>query len=230
MIFGLRRVGQDSSGITAGSYHIVSHFELLSDHAGHRLDTFNIDFLKLLNPAEDAIQFCHHRLDSLFRESDVGKFRDTTDGCFVDGHRCTLLELGRLLATTHLRWQGELKPRRAGMSLDTAIDHPQIAVPTALEAECVAFYRQLFGFPEIPKSQELQGRGSAWFQIERRHVGVDPEPSRQRKCHGFLVPDLARREVLAQGIRINQASVADGLSWFFVADPAGNRIEIGHRA
>ena len=81
----LRCVGENRSGIAAGGHHIVAHFELLSDHAGHRLDAFDIDFLKLLNPAEDAVQFCHHRLDSLFRESDVGKFRDTADGALSTG-------------------------------------------------------------------------------------------------------------------------------------------------
>ena len=117
------------------------------------------------------------------------------------------------------------------MPLDTVyMDHTQIAVPTALEAECPAFYHQLFGFPEIRRPQELQGRGSAWFQVGRHHVGVDPEPSLQSKRHGFLVPDLAGREVLAHGIHINRASVADRTSRFFVRDPAGNRIEIGHRA
>ena len=117
------------------------------------------------------------------------------------------------------------------MPLDTVyMDHTHITVPTALEAECRALYRQMFGFPESPKPQERQGRGSAWFQVGRHHVGVDPEPSRQSKRHGFLVPDLARREVLAQGIRIDRTSVADGLSRFFVGDPPGNRIEIGHRA
>jgi hypothetical protein len=118
------------------------------------------------------------------------------------------------------------------MLLDTVyIDHTQSAVPTALDAECPTFCRQPLGFLELPKPQNLQGPGGgAWFQVGGHHVGVDPEPSLQSKRHGFLVPDLAGREVLAQGIRINRASVADRTSRFFVRDPAGNHIEIGHRA
>jgi hypothetical protein len=115
----------------------------------------------------------------------------------------------------------------------TYIDHTQIAVPTTLEAECMAFYRQMFGFPEIPKPRELQGRCGAWFQVGGRqlHVGIDPEPSPQSDRHiGFLTADLAiaKIEVLADGIRIDQASVADGVTWFFIRYP-GNRIEIGQR-
>jgi catechol 2,3-dioxygenase-like lactoylglutathione lyase family enzyme len=121
------------------------------------------------------------------------------------------------------------------MPLDTAcIDHVQIAVPKGLEAECLAFYRQLFGFPELPKPRELQGRGVAWFRIGglQLHAGIDPEPSAQSRRHiGFLVADLAtaRREVPAQRIRIDEASVADSVSRFFFREPAGNRIEIGQR-
>jgi catechol 2,3-dioxygenase-like lactoylglutathione lyase family enzyme len=121
------------------------------------------------------------------------------------------------------------------MTLDIfAIDHVQIAVPKALEAECLAFYRHLLELPEIPKPEELRARGGAWFQLPnlQMHVGVDPEPSPRSKRHVcFLVPDLARAraEVVAKGVSIEEESVAEGLSRFFIRDPAGNRIEIGQR-
>ncbi|HEX3944529.1 MAG TPA: hypothetical protein VHW69_10610 [Rhizomicrobium sp.] len=114
------------------------------------------------------------------------------------------------------------------------IDHTQIAVPTTLEAERMAFYRQMFSFPDIPKPRELQGRCGAWFQVGGRqlHICVDPELLPQSERHiGFLTADLAiaKIEVLADGIRIDQTSVAGGVSWFFIRYPAGNRIEIGQR-
>lgn len=116
----------------------------------------------------------------------------------------------------------------------SAIDHVQIAVPRALEAECLAFYREVLGLPEIPKPEELRARGGAWFQLPnlQMHVGVDPEPSPRSKRHVcFLVPDLARAKtiLLAQSIAIEEESVAEGLSRLFIRDPAGNRIEIGQR-
>lgn len=114
------------------------------------------------------------------------------------------------------------------------IDHVQIAVPKALEAECLAFYRGLFGFPEIPKPEELRGRGGAWFQVGslQMHIGVDPESSPKSKRHVcFLVDDLAaaKTEVVRHGVSIEEESTAEGLHRIFIRDPAGNRIEIGQR-
>ena len=121
------------------------------------------------------------------------------------------------------------------MPLDIkAIDHVQVAVPRALEPQCLAFYRDVLGLAEIEKPEELKARGGAWFQLPnlQMHVGVDPEPSPKSKRHVcFLVPDLAtaRSHVVAHGISIEEESVAEGLSRFFIRDPAGNRIEIGRR-
>ena len=86
----------------------------------------------------------------------------------------------------------------------------------------------------LPKPEELRARGGAWFQLPnlQMHVGVDPEPSPRSKRHVcFLVPDLARARaaVVGKGIAIEEESVAEGLSRFFIRDPADNRIEIGQR-
>src|SRR5579872_1768959 len=43
----------------------------------------------------------------------------------------------------------------ADMSLGiSTIDHVQMTVPRALEAECLAFYRSVLGLKEIPKPEE----------------------------------------------------------------------------
>ncbi|MBV8977516.1 MAG: VOC family protein [Alphaproteobacteria bacterium] len=115
-----------------------------------------------------------------------------------------------------------------------AIDHVQIAVPKALEAACLRFYREDLALSEIEKPEALKARGGAWFQVGtlQMHVGVDPEPSPKSKRHVcFLVGDLARArmQVLARGIAIEDEGRAEGLIRFFVRDPAGNRIEIGQR-
>jgi catechol 2,3-dioxygenase-like lactoylglutathione lyase family enzyme len=116
----------------------------------------------------------------------------------------------------------------------TGIDHVQMSVPRALEAECLAFYRTVLGLTEIPKPEELRARGGAWFQVgaTQFHIGVDPEPFPKSKRHVcFLVPDLAkaRAAAIAKGAVIEEEGVAEGLQRFFVRDPAGNRIEIGQR-
>jgi catechol 2,3-dioxygenase-like lactoylglutathione lyase family enzyme len=115
-------------------------------------------------------------------------------------------------------------------------DHVQITVPKVLEAECLAFYRGLFGFREIAKPEELRARGGVWFEVVpagmQMHIGFDAEPSPRSKRHiCFLVEDLAvaRAQVESRGVPIEEEGMAEGLSRFFIRDPAGNRIEIGQR-
>lgn len=116
------------------------------------------------------------------------------------------------------------------------IDHIQIAVPKALEQECLAFYRTVMALPEIEKPEKLKARGGAWFQINpttQMHVGIDPEASPKSKRHiCFLVGDLTAAKAAAesQHIAIEDEGTAEGLIRFFIRDPAGNRIEIGQRA
>ena len=116
----------------------------------------------------------------------------------------------------------------------TGIDHIQIAVPKALEAECLAFYREVLRLSEIPKPPELRSRGGAWFQIDalQLHLGIDPGPSPESNRHVcLLVADLsiAKAEIVARGVSIKEEREAEGLARFFVRDPAGNRLEIGQR-
>ncbi len=116
----------------------------------------------------------------------------------------------------------------------TGIDHIQLTVPRAQEAEALAFYRTVLELPEIEKPAELKARGGAWFQVgaTQFHIGVDPEPWPRSKRHiCFIVPDLAaaRAAVVAKSVAIEEEGVAEGLKRFFVRDPAGNRIEIGQR-
>jgi catechol 2,3-dioxygenase-like lactoylglutathione lyase family enzyme len=116
----------------------------------------------------------------------------------------------------------------------TSIDHVQIAAPKALEAATIAFYRDVLGLKEIPKPEELRGRGGAWFQTGnlQMHIGIDPESWPKSKRHVcFLVPDLAKAkaDITSKGVKIEEESTAEGLSRFFIRDPSGNRVEIGHR-
>ena len=113
----------------------------------------------------------------------------------------------------------------------TGVDHIQIAVPRALEEECLAFYRHVLGLAEIPKPPELRARGGAWFQLSdlQVHVGLDAESSPESRRHiCFLVRDIAaaRAQIEARGVVVDTEGMAEGLRRFFVRDPAGNRIEL----
>src|ERR1700709_897339 len=116
----------------------------------------------------------------------------------------------------------------------TGIDHVQIPVSRALEAQCLKFYREIFQFPELEKPPELKARGGAWFQVGglQMHVGVDPEASPKSKRHiCFLTSDLAAAKAAVEAAdgAIEGESGGGGLRRFLVRDPAGNRIEIGQR-
>lgn len=117
----------------------------------------------------------------------------------------------------------------------TGVDHVQIAVPRALEEECLVFYRHVLGLVEIPKPPELRARGGAWFQLSNLqvHVGLDAEPSPESRRHiCFLVRDIAaaRAQIEARGVVVEAEGMAEGLRRFFVRDPAGNRIELAQRS
>lgn len=114
------------------------------------------------------------------------------------------------------------------------IDHVQIAVPRALESECLAFYREVLRLTEIPKPEDLRARGGAWFQVGavQLHIGIDPEPSPASKRHlCLLVQDLAaaRAEINSRGVAIEEEGEVEGWRRFFVRDPAGNRLELAER-
>lgn len=115
-----------------------------------------------------------------------------------------------------------------------SIDHVQVTVPRAMEATCLAFYRDVMLLPEIEKPAELKARGGAWFQIGgvQLHVSIEDVTSPQSKRHVcFLVPDLSTAEtwMRARGLEIEPGGTAEGLTRFFIRDPAGNKIEIGQR-
>jgi catechol 2,3-dioxygenase-like lactoylglutathione lyase family enzyme len=113
----------------------------------------------------------------------------------------------------------------------TGIDHVQITVPRPLEAECLAFYRNVLGLEEIEKPAAQRGRGGAWFRLPhlQLHIGLDAGISPPSRRHvGFRVNelDVARARALAAGLVVEESEVDNGTRRFFIRDPAGNRIEL----
>ena len=116
----------------------------------------------------------------------------------------------------------------------TALDHVNIAIPRAKDAEVLRFYREVLGLLEIPKPAELRSRGGAWFEAGNAQLHISLEDgdsplSRRHVC--LLVDELddARQTMLRHKTAIEEGGTAEGLMRFFVRDPAGNRLEIGHR-
>ncbi|WP_044337306.1 VOC family protein [Rossellomorea aquimaris] len=110
------------------------------------------------------------------------------------------------------------------------IDHIQFAAPNGCEGEARKFFGEILGLKEIPKPENLQGRGGCWFQYgpQEIHVGVQNDFVPATKAHpGLLVTDLAalRHTLMEKGIKIKEDTPINGRDRFFVSDPFGNRIE-----
>ena len=111
------------------------------------------------------------------------------------------------------------------------IDHVLVSAPLGCEADARRFYGDTLGLPELPKPDELGGRGGCWFAAgtQQLHVGVEEPFTPARKAH----PALAARDVEqvadaleAAGHAVRWDTALDGVDRFFVDDPFGNRLEI----
>ncbi|HEX6127339.1 MAG TPA: VOC family protein [Pyrinomonadaceae bacterium] len=112
-----------------------------------------------------------------------------------------------------------------------AIHHAQITIPKGAEQEALHFYCDVLRLREIPKPEELAGRGGFWLAVGDRqvHVGTEDDiDSRRTKAHvAYLVENLDDwREIL----RSHHVEVVDGIQIpgyrrFEFRDPFGNRIE-----
>jgi catechol 2,3-dioxygenase-like lactoylglutathione lyase family enzyme len=118
-----------------------------------------------------------------------------------------------------------------------SIDHVQVTVPRALEAEATRFYGEILGLERIPKPPESAKRGGAWFRHPTSpvqvHVSIEDvavEANRASKRHVcYLVASLAEAEraLRAAGVEILADPTPEpGWPRFYVRDPGGNRVEI----
>jgi catechol 2,3-dioxygenase-like lactoylglutathione lyase family enzyme len=119
------------------------------------------------------------------------------------------------------------------------VDHVQVTVPPALEAEATRFYGEVLGLERIPKPTESAKRGGAWFrhgavQVHVSIESIDERANADSKRHVcYVVADLAAAERAFRDAGV--AILADptpepGWPRFYVRDPAGNRIEIAQPA
>lgn len=115
-------------------------------------------------------------------------------------------------------------------SLITSIDHIQIAAPPNSEEEARGFYGEILGMTEIPKPENLQGRGGCWFQIgaQEVHIGIQEDFLPAKKAHpGFIVNALETLKLRLEkaNYSIQEDAPINGRTRFFTNDPFGNRIE-----
>jgi catechol 2,3-dioxygenase-like lactoylglutathione lyase family enzyme len=112
-----------------------------------------------------------------------------------------------------------------------AIHHAQITIPKGAEDEARKFYCGVLRLKEIPKPEELAGRGGFWLEVGDRqlHVGTEDDVDRSvTKAHvAYQVDHLEtwRARLQANGIDTKDGIQIPGMRRFEFRDPFGNRIE-----
>lgn len=112
-----------------------------------------------------------------------------------------------------------------------SIDHVQLAMPKGSEDRARSFYRNVLGMQEVPKPEELAGRGGCWFASggAQVHLGVEEDFRPAKKAHPALVVE-GLDEILIKckktGVASKMDVEIDGRRRAHVFDPFGNRLEL----
>jgi|SRR6185295_7195288 len=111
------------------------------------------------------------------------------------------------------------------------VHHAQVTIPIGAEDKAREFYCGLLGFREVPKPENLEGRGGFWMQLPNLQVHIGTEDGLDRmksKAHvAYSVDDLAEiRDLLtSRGIKPLEGLPIPGYDRFECRDPFGNRME-----
>jgi catechol 2,3-dioxygenase-like lactoylglutathione lyase family enzyme len=110
------------------------------------------------------------------------------------------------------------------------IDHIQMTMPKGEENKAREFYSKILGMKEIPKPENLQGRGGCWFMCGNQeiHMSVQEDFTPPKKAHPGLIvknSEELREKLLSLKFEIKEEPPIEGRTRFFVNDPFGNRIE-----
>ena len=111
------------------------------------------------------------------------------------------------------------------------IHHVQIAIPPGGEPLTRRFYGDILGLIEVPKPENLQGRGGVWFDTGtlQLHLGVDPSFRPATKAHvAFQCQDypVMRERLASSGYPIVDDEPLPEFDRFYTSDPFGNRVEL----
>lgn len=113
----------------------------------------------------------------------------------------------------------------------TAIDHVQLAMPSAEEEAARRFYSGLLGMREVAKPPELAKRGGCWFESGgvQIHLGVEKDFRPAKKAHPALRCadyDALVLKLRAAGTEVTEVDDIPGIRRAHIFDPFGNRIEL----
>ncbi|OAT73039.1 VOC family protein [Parageobacillus thermoglucosidasius] len=111
-----------------------------------------------------------------------------------------------------------------------AIDHIQLAAPKGSEDIARKFFKDILGFNEIEKPEELKKRGGVWFGFGNYqvHIGIEEPFSPAKKAHpAFEVEKIEelKQHLIKHGMDVIEDDNLPGAKRFYTFDPFGNRIE-----
>jgi catechol 2,3-dioxygenase-like lactoylglutathione lyase family enzyme len=115
----------------------------------------------------------------------------------------------------------------------TSLQHVNIRVPPGVEAAAKTFYGTLLGLLEVPKPEDAQVRGGAWYQLGNvqlhlsRDGSVVNEGSKRHICFHVANLEQAKDHLAKGGVEIlpDDEPMA-GMPRFYIRDPGGNLIEV----
>lgn len=110
------------------------------------------------------------------------------------------------------------------------LDHVQLAAPEGCEEKARQFYVGTLCMEEIPKPQNLRGRGGIWVRcgLNQIHIGIDRNFTPAKKAHPAIVVEninALKTRLKINGLEAREEEPLPGAIRFYTDDPFGNRIE-----
>jgi len=112
-----------------------------------------------------------------------------------------------------------------------AIDHIQLAAPKGSEDTARKFFKNILGFDEVEKPEELKKRGGVWFEFGNYqiHIGIEEPFYPAKKAHpAFEIENIEelKKHLVTNSIDVIEDDKLPGAKRFYISDPFGNRMEL----
>ncbi|WP_249599336.1 VOC family protein [Peribacillus frigoritolerans] len=112
-----------------------------------------------------------------------------------------------------------------------AIGHIQLAAPKDSEDTARKFFKNILGFDEVEKPEELKKRGGVWFEFGNYqiHIGIEEPFYPAKKAHpAFEIENIEelKKHLVTNGIDVIEDDKLPGAKRFYISDPFGNRMEL----
>lgn len=113
------------------------------------------------------------------------------------------------------------------------LNHVNVTVPAAAEADAKLFYRKVLGLRQVPKPEGSRTTVGAWYQLGALQLhlsvedGLENQASSRHVCYVVADISAAEHHFRTAGVEIiSDERPVRGWPRFYVRDPGGNLIEI----